>query len=340
VLLVAVGVALLYFLVDYSGWDKIRELLHRIDKRLALWAMLLFVAQLFAMSLRWWVALRLTGYPARLVSCIRANSASNIINFVAPGHFGEPFAGAWLGKTRRGPGVESFALLIACKAVAMVINGVVLIACIPLLLADAQNSALGQAVALTVLTFVMAGGVFVLVLHPRTSSWGIGKAARLARLLLRSEAAADKVQAMTERFRDAFVLFSRAPRALVAVSLIAAVKIVCLIAVMSLIYEALGHPVSLFAATFLESIDGLGNIVAIWIPGNLGLQEIIHSSAAAGGLGIDLPTAVFAALLVKLFMVVHILVAGVLWLVLAPFDPPGTMNSTQDSSVSASGVET
>jgi hypothetical protein len=70
------------------------------------------------------------------------------------------------------------------------------------------------------------------------------------------------------------------------------------------------------------SVDGLGNLASIWIPGNLGLQELVHTTAASKGLVIDPAIAVSAAILVKALMLAHGAFCGLLWLGLEPFDPP------------------
>ena len=117
-----VGGGLLVALLRVIGVEETVARLRSADLTLLGLALLLFCSQAITMAVRWWLALRMCGHRVSLVSCIRANSASNVINFLAPGHFGEPAATAWLGKTGRGPGVEAFAVLVACKAIATVLN--------------------------------------------------------------------------------------------------------------------------------------------------------------------------------------------------------------------------
>lgn len=334
-LLLLLGLLLLWALVLHSGVEAVRATLASTDGRLLLVALALFLSQSVTVGLRWWVALRLCGYEGRLLSLLRANSASNLINFLAPGHFGEPASAAWLASTGRAPGPEAFGLLVATKAVGTALNLAVLLVCLPVLLASAHAGVLAQAVLIAGGGLVFASLVTTAVLHPRIADWGTGVATSLTRTSLvpfdregsperRSDRMAGRVRDLFQRFRTSFVLLAKNPLALGAVAGMATLKAVFLVASLALVYAAVGYPVNAASATFIMSLDGLANIASVWIPGNLGLQEFVHSSAAVSGLAVPEAVAVSAALLVKGMMAVHALVGAGLWLVLAPFDRPAT----------------
>lgn len=331
-LLLMIGLGLVWALVRHSGAEQVKAHLAGADRRLLLAAALVYVSQSFTVGLRWWLALRLCGYEGRFVSLLRGAATSHVINFVAPGHFGEPVAGAWLGRTGRAPGVEAFALLVATKAVASLLNIVLLLACLGPLATEVSPAALPQAGLITALALALVAAAFVAILHPGIASWGSALLSRIARAVLspfdrdprgpepRSRRAGRRVEAFCARFRDSFVLLARRPSALGATTAVSLFKVVCMITTMWLIYAALGATVSPAGATFLGSVDAAGNMAAVWIPANLGVQELVHSSAAAGALGIDQSVAVSASLTVKGLMVVHALFGAGLWLLLAPLD--------------------
>ena len=330
-LLLMVGLLLVAALVAHSGADAVMTTLAGADQRLLALALALFLSQSLTVGIRWWVALRLCGYEGRLLSLLRANSASNLINFLAPGHFGEPTSSAWLATTGRAPGAEAFGLLVATKAVGMGLNLAVLLVSLPLLLAGPHTGAVSQAMLIAAGGLIVTVLAFGAVLHPGIARWGTGLATALARAALgpfdrgdgqlgRSHRLSRRVEDLFRRFRESFVTLARDPLALGAVTGLATVKAVCLVASMGLVYAAVGHPVDAVSATFIMSLDGLANIVSVWIPANLGLQELVHSSAAVGGLAVPEAVAVSAALVVKGMMGVHAVVGAGLWLALAPLD--------------------
>lgn len=327
------GVLLLWVLVHHAGGAAVRDALRAADRRLLAIALLLFLSQNLTVGLRWWLALRLCGLPGRFVSTLRASSMANLVNFLAPGHFGEPAASAWLGATGRAPGVEAFGMLVAAKTIATVLNLVALLACLPLLAGGSPRGVMAEALLLAASASVFAGSVFAAVLHPAVAAWGIRVAVAATMAIAgrfdrprpgqvpRSERAARRVESLFGRFRNSFVLLARSPGAMAAITAVAVVKVVCLIASLAAVYAALGWPLAPMQATFVMSVDGIANLASDWIPGNLGLQEVVHASAASGGLGMPETVAVSAALVVKAEMVALALLCGVLWLALAPLDP-------------------
>ena len=327
--LFAAGLALLVVIVQRSGVEQVRGVLAAADPALVAGALAIFVTQGLTVGLRWWVALRLCGHEARFASLLRATSATNLINFLAPGHFGEPIAATWLGRSGRAPGVEAFSLLVATKAVATTLNLVILIACLPLLLAGtASAGAVRQAGLIAGAAALLTGLAFGAVLHPGVAAWGARLAATITRLILspldrgtgRAERVARRVAVLFERFRTSFVVLARSPAALAAVVGLALVKVALLVVSMALVYAALGHPLGPAGATFIMSLDGVANLASIWVPGNLGVQELVHASAASGGLGVPQATAVSASLVIKAMMVVHAAVGALVWIGLAPLD--------------------
>ena len=330
-LLLAVGLLLVWLLVACCDGRVVKATLAGADPGLVILALALFLTQSVTVGARWWVALRLCGYEGRFLSLIRANSASNLINFLAPGHFGEPISAGWLARTGRAPGAEAFGLLVATKVVGTTLHFVVLLACLPVLLAGARTGAIVQTAVMAVAGLVVATLVAGAMLHPAVARWGTRTAELLTRSSLRrfdgcepgerrSERLAGKVRSTFERVRGSFVLLARDPLALGAVAGLGGLKSILLAASFALLYSAIGHPMGPAAATFVMSSDGLANIASVWIPGNLGIQEFVHSSAAAGGLGVPVAVAVSAALIVKGMMAIHALFGAGLWLGLAPLD--------------------
>ncbi len=294
----ALGIALLVLLVRLVGAEDVGAALAAADPvRLAL-AFLLISTMTVTMGLRWWVAHRLLGHRGRLLSLIRANCASNVVNFVAPGHFGEPMLAAWLGRSGRAPGVEAFTVLVACKALGTLLNGVVLLVCVPLLLWETRPDDARSIVLVTAVSIAVALAGLAVLTHPR---WA-------------------RIHPFVARFRDTLALFATSPRAVLAVAGLGLVKLVTVVWAVALVYAALGAPLTPVSATFLMSADALGNLVSIWIPGNLGVQEAIHSGAAVQGVGVDGPTAVAASLAFKILQALHIAVGGLLFVALGRWD--------------------
>jgi len=318
-LLALAGLVLFAGLLRYVGLDEVRGHLAAADPRLLAVAALLFFTQILTMGGRWWIAMRLLGIEAGLLAVIRANCGSNFINFYAPGHFGEPMMAVWLGETKGAPGVEAFTVLIACKVVATVMNLGLLLFCLPFLAGAGADSLLWQVGATIV--FICAGtafGVFVVVHRATAERLGallVTASVRVARRL--RPASADGVgrvvAKLVGRFTDTFALFARDPRTLVVVAAMSALKMGTIIGVMMVLYRAFGVPVSWFAATFLETVDVLGHLVSIWIPGNMGVQEWIMTTAAHVGLNIDEGVAASAAIAHKGILLVHITLGGALF---------------------------
>ena len=331
-LLLGAGVVLLWLLVRHSGQARVQEVLESADRGTLAIAALVFLSQPFTVGARWWLALRLCGFEGRPVSLLRGVVVSQVTNFVAPGHFGEPVAAAWLGRTGRAPGVEAFGLLVATKAVSSLLNIVVLMACLGPLTTEVSPEALPQAALISLLALGFTAAAFTAILHPRIAGWGTGVLARTVRVLVglferaraegepRSVRLGRWVEAFCGRFRGSFVLLASRPAALASTTALSGLKVASLVVVVWLVYAALGSPITPAGATFVGSADAAGNMAAVWVPGNLGVQEAIHTSAAAGALGIAQPVAVSAALVVKGLMVVQVLFGGLLWLALMPFD--------------------
>ncbi len=314
-----VGLGLIAALLLWAGPDEVGRTLRSADPWLLGAALALTVSQTLWMGLRWWAGMRLLGHPASFVSILRANCASNVINFVAPGHFGEPLASAWLGRTDRAGGVEAFSVLVGCKAIGTLLNLTLLLACIPLLTADVWRRSWGQVVGLTAVVSVVALLGLLLLANRRT-------AAQVARLLaggfrlLRMPRLALGAEAGMERFRSTFARFAVRPAALGAVTLTSLVKIVALVGAIQLTYAAFGHPMAPLEALFIETMNTVGKLLSIWIPGNLGLEEAIHAGAAHGGLGVDEALATSASLALKGLLTLHLAFGALLVAVLGPLD--------------------
>lgn len=285
-------------LVRGVGAQEVGAALADADRGLVGLAFLLLSTMTLTLGLRWWLALRLLGHPARLVSIIRAGCGLNLVNFVAPGHFGEPLLAAWLGRSGRAPGVEAFTVLIGCKVLATLLNVAALVVCVPLVLSETRPADSRSLVFVTLAS--LAAGLLALALltHPRPA----------------------RLHPVVARFRATMVLFATSPRAIAAVLGFGVVKLGTVVAAIALVYASLGTSLSVAGSTFLTSADALGNLAAIWVPGNLGVQEAIHSVAAVQAVGVDGPTAVAAALIFKTLLVLHISVGGALFVVLSRWD--------------------
>ena len=339
VILGLAGLALFAGLLRYVGLDEVRNNLRAADPVLLGAAAVLFFTQILTMGGRWWIAMRLLGIHASLLAVIRANCGSNFVNFYAPGHFGEPMMAVWLGRTKGAPGVEAFTVLIACKVVATVMNLGLLLFCLPFLAGMGADSLLWQVGATIVFICVgTAAGVFV-VIH-RASAERLGALAVRVSVSVAHRlrpGAAGSVQHFVEKlvgtFTSTFALFARDPRTLVAVAAMSAFKMATIIGVVMLLYRAFDVPVSWFGATFLETVDVLGHLVSIWIPGNMGVQEWIMTSAAHVGLNIDEGVAASAAIAHKGILLIHITLGGALFAGLGLF----VRNETQDPGDGSTG---
>ncbi len=326
----AAGAGLVVAVVAWAGREQVLSTLRSGDPLLLLLAFLLFTTQTLTMPLRWWLALRMLGHPARFVSILRANAASNVINFFAPGHFGEPLVSAWLARAGRAAGVESFSVLVASKAVATLLNLVVLLVCLPLLAAAEWRGPLARTAGVTGVLVVAAIGLLgaLLPLDPErwATSWLVGRGPR-----------ADRLRDALERFRALLAVFARRPDVLGAVLATSALKVAAMVGAFALIYAAYGAPVGFAGALFLEAMDALGGILAIWIPANLGVQEAIQVSAAAGGLEVDAAVAAAAALTTKAVLILHVALGGLLALAAAPWDPVSSTPPPPSGGPSADG---
>ena len=342
VLLLGVGVALLAALLHQTGSVRVASLLAEADRTLLLLAALVYCSQSLLVGLRWWVALRLCGLPAGPVAILRASVMSNVVNFVAPGHFGEPAAAAWLGRTGRAPGVEAFGLLVAIKALASLLNIVVLLACLGLLAAQVPVDGGRQAWLLSGGALALTVAAFTAILHPGLAAVGTRLCARLVRAALspfdrgiggaepRSLRLGRQMEDFCGRFRASFVLLARRPWALGVTLALSVFKVASLVLTVWLLYAALGTSLTTAEATLIASADAAGNLAAIWIPANLGVQEVVHTTAAAAALSIDQAVAVSGALAVKGLMVLHGLFGALLWVALSPFDRAGRRSSESD----------
>jgi len=325
VLLAVAGVVLFMGLLRYVGLDEVRGHLLAADPALLGAAALLFFTQILTMGGRWWLAMRLLGIEASLLAVIRANCGSNFVNFYAPGHFGEPMMAAWLGETKGAPGVEAFTVLIACKVVATVMNLGLLLLCLPFLTGAGDDSLLWQVgVTIVFICCGTAAGVFVVIHRATAERIGAGVVSVAGAVAARVRpASADTVRRvvgkLVGKFTETFALFARDPRTLVAVAGMSALKMGTIIGVMMVLYRAFGVPVSWFGATYLETVDVLGHLVSIWVPGNMGVQEWILTTAANVGLNIDEGVAASAAIAHKAILLVHITLGGALFVGLGLF---------------------
>lgn len=330
--LLACGAGLLWLLLSRSGMENVAGTLGSADRGLLLAALCVFLGQGLFIGLRWWAGLRLCGYPGRLVPILRGAAAVHLVNFLAPGHFGEPVGAAWLASRGRAPGVESFAILLATKAVASLLSVFVLLAALVPLSRSGRPSAIEQAAIVAAIAFAGVAVGLAAILHGGTAERGtrllVRAARRLAGLADRpgrpgmpgSERAAEVTERFLVRFRASFVLLARHPAALAATSAISFVKVCCLVLTVSLVYAALGRPLAPAEAAFVVSVDVLGSFAAVWIPANLGLQEAVHASAAVGGLGVEPAVAVSASLALKGLLIGHAAMGGLIWAGLGPWD--------------------
>ena len=324
--LLGVGLLLLALVLRQVGVDAVLAELRTADRRLLGYAALVFFTQFVTMGLRWWVAMRLLGHQTRLIPILRANGGSNFINFFAPGHFGEPVMSWWLARSSAAPGVEAFTVLVACKVVATLLSFAVLIACLPFLATGAETPWLTQVGVTAAAIGVATAVALAILLRPAIADWG----ARLARRVVAatvgrvrpaaSERAADAAAAMILRVRDTLALFATRPAALVATAGISAVKIAGQIVFVMLLYAAFAQPVTVAGSTFLVTVDVLQNILSIWIPANMGVQEALLTAAASGGLAIDPAVAASATIAHKAILIVHVTLGGLLFLALGLVD--------------------
>jgi len=341
--LLVLGVAILGGLVFAVGAQEVRTTLLAGDRRLLFAAFLCLTSQTLTMGLRWWAALRLLGFRVQFVDILRANCLSNLLNFAAPGHFGEPIVAAWLGRGGRAPPVEAFSVLIAVKAISTLLNGVILLLSLGFLLGGAPVGDLAALAAVVAVVLLAAVGLLFAVLHPSALRLGVRVGTALAggvgRRLGRPEwetSAGPTLAGAAARVTATFALCRQRPVALVAATGLSLVKVASLLAMMALIFAAYGQPIGFVGAMFLETVDALANIVSIWIPGNLGVQEAILSGAASAGLATDGPTALSAAIASKALLTVHVAFGGLLFVGLAPLSSKPLAPSAATSGAASS----
>ena len=221
-----VGLGLLVSLLAWAGPREIADTLADADPALMTLAFVLYSSQTLTMALRWWLGMRLLGHPASFVSLLRANSAGNVINFLAPGHLGEPLVATWLGRTGRAAGVEAFTVLVASKGISMLLNGFLVVGCLPLLVSDAWRQSPTSAGALILGALAATALGFGLLVNKPLSRLVARTLATAFRFTLGrvggpvslGERLARRSEAVVERFRATFSLFLRRPLALAAVT--------------------------------------------------------------------------------------------------------------------------
>ena len=67
-------------------------------------------------------------------------------------------------------------------------------------------------------------------------------------------------------------------------------------------------------------MDVLQNILSIWIPANMGVQEAVLTAAAARGLAIDPAVAASASIAHKLILIAHVALGGLPFMALGVLD--------------------
>lgn len=327
--LLVVGLVLFAAVLHHVGLDAVVSELRGANRALLMVAALVFFTQFFTMGFRWWLAMRMLGHETRLIPILRANSGSNFINFFAPGHFGEPAMALWLARSNKAPGVEAFTVLVGCKIVATILSFAVLLACLPFLTARSESPWLMQ-VGVTVASVILATALaLTLLLRPGISTWAATLTGRVVRGSLGrlrpdlGERLAGALGGALLRTRDTLALFVSRPAALLATAAVSAVKIGLQIVFVVLLYAAFGQQLSVSGATFLVTVDVLQNLVSIWIPANMGVQEAVLIAAAAGGLSIEPAVAASATIAHKLILIAHVGLGGIAFLLLGALDRPG-----------------
>ena len=110
------------------------------------------------------------------------------------------------------------------------------------------------------------------------------------------------------------------PAALLATAAVSALKIGLQIGFVVLLYAAFDQRLTVAGSTFLVTVDVLQNILSIWIPANMGVQEAVLTAAAAGGLAIDPAVAASATVTHKLILIVHVALGGLAFVALGVVD--------------------
>jgi uncharacterized membrane protein YbhN (UPF0104 family) len=85
-------------------------------------ALALLSLQIPLLGFRWWLALRALGEAVPLRVMVRVNTASNLMNFLLPGQFGEIAGSYWLARNGHARGVSAFGAVVGAKALGGVVN--------------------------------------------------------------------------------------------------------------------------------------------------------------------------------------------------------------------------
>ena len=289
--------------------------------------------QIPLLGFRWWLALRWMGQPASLPVMIRVNTASNVVNFVVPGHAGEAVTSWWLARSGHGDAVTAFSAVIACKVIGSAVN---------LLVAAGLLMAVGYGgrtplVALGLGLGVAAGVGVAAVVQP-------GRGARLGRLMAglvaaptrrvmsllvgdaRGRATAAGLRAGIERAWDrlwsSLGLLARRPGALAALTAVSLLKVAVVAASFHLVFRAVGIAADLGASqqVLVSVINDLGRFVFIHVPLDLGGQETVIL-AGLDAFGVGSAAGLAAALLYKVVTVVEKLLSVAVVAALGPWHP-------------------
>jgi uncharacterized protein (TIRG00374 family) len=314
----ALGIAVLAFVLWTWGGKDLLPTLRAADRGHLLRAMLVFSLQIPLLGVRWWVGLRLISMRADLLALIRASSGAGFLNFFGPGHLGEPLAAHWLETTGRGPGPEAFGVLVATKAVATMAAFVTL---------GATLAVIGTERRLTLALLILGLGTvtlaaWVALVSDRFSQGALRWVARALRPFPRVTPFLESAERIAHRFRSPFQIYSARPAALAVVLFISLVKMGVVTCSIREVYASVGHSVGWLGALFMQGADSVGHLGSIWVPGDLGVQELVLTAAATSALSVPGPQAAAAAVLQKLVLTAHVLLCGLTFLVLAPFDPP------------------
>ncbi len=284
------GIGVLVGLILVTGRGEVLDALLGAHMGLFAAAFAVFCLQIPLLALRWWWVLRLLDVPTRFSDILAAHCGAAVTNFVVPGHVGEAVLSAWLERTGRAPGVEAFTALVACKCLTLLISLAMLAA--GLLGTDAEALRPWRAPALIALGSAVAAGLLALQLEGRSDADATG----FARLVQRARATVQDLR--------------RRPAALAAGTVLTMLNAVALCVVLGLVYAACGAGLSPVDTVLLRAVDTLGHAFAGWIPGNLGVDEVVLTVTSHHGLGVTGPLAVGSALLHKGIVFGYVLLAG------------------------------
>lgn len=289
-LLAGLGIAVLVGLVWFYGTDEVLGALRDARLDLVLAAFVLFCLQIPILTLRWWWILRRLGMPTRFSDILAAHCGASVTNFMVPGHVGEAVLSAWLGRTGRAPGVEAFTALVACKVLSVLIALGLFVA--GLLATDAEALQPMRAPALGALALGSLALLVVLRVGGGTREDAVG------------------VLRLVHRARATLLDLGRSPSALAVGFFITLFNTLLVCVVLGLVFAACGAPLGAVDTVLLRSLDTVGHGLAGWMPGNLGVDEIILTFGSQYGLSIDGPVALSSALLHRAIVLGYVLVAG------------------------------